>query len=299
MIYTVTLNPAMDKTVEIPSLTIDAVNRIASMRTDPGGKGINVSVMLGRLGVPNIAFGFVGGFTGNEISRLLRKEGVNTSFVRVGGLSRINVKLHADRETQFNGSGPEIGEKELAALIRRIRTLPEGSVLVLAGSAPRSRIGDVYGRILQAVADRKYLVVADAEGKSLREALEHSPFLVKPNRAEIESYFHMRAQTREELFTLAEALRGEGAANVVVSLGGEGAIMAAQTGERLFCPAPAGRAEDTVGAGDSLVAGFLAAYCAGADWRGCLAAGVAAGSASSFRAGLATREEVERLLSEG
>lgn len=298
MIATITLNPSLDYAAEVDKITVGGVNRTSSEKVSVGGKGINVSVMLGRFGVPNTAFGFLGGFTGDEILRCLRAENVSSDFVRVGGLSRINFKLHGKEETEFNGSGPVIGEKDVTDLIGKLRNLPEGSILVLAGSAPRSQCGNLYRRILSGVSDRGFYIAADTTGGNLRAALEYAPFLVKPNREEIEELFGKKAQTREEVFQLAEALRREGARNVIVSLGAKGALMATEKGERLFCPAVGGVSVDTIGSGDCLVAGFLAARYAGKSDADALMTGVAAGCANAFRYGLPAREEVGKVCRE-
>ena len=297
MIATVTFNPALDYELRLAALRPGEINRAEGEALRFGGKGINVSVMLGRLGAGTTALGFTAGFTGLALEEGLARAGVRTGFVRLpAGLTRINVKVRAEEETELNGRGPAIPPESLEALLDRLDGLSAGDFLVLAGSVPAGLPGGVYGRILDRLAGRGVEAVVDAEGALLRDALSRRPFLVKPNRRELEDLLGRALPTEGDLRDVAAALRRAGARNVLVSLGAGGALLLDETGAFRRAAAPAGTARGSVGAGDSMVAGFLAGWLAGGRWEDALRLAVAAGSATAFADGLARREEVEALL---
>ncbi len=293
MIYTVTFNPSLDYIVSVEDFKTGITNRTSSELILPGGKGLNVSMVLGNLGLENTALGFAAGFTGAEIVRRVEEMGVKADFIPVsGGISRINLKLKSIEGTEINGCGPVIGKDALEQLLEKLAVLGEGDVLVLAGSIPRSVPDDIYGEILRRLAGRAVLTVVDAERELLVKVLEYHPFLVKPNNHELGEIFGLELADREAVIPYAKRLREMGAGNVLVSLAGEGAVLAAEDGNIYEAPAPKGKLINGVGAGDSMVAGFLAGWMKKKDYRHAFRMGVAAGSASAFSEFLATREEV-------
>lgn len=296
MLYTVTFSPSLDYAVTFKRFALGAVNRAESENIRPGGKGINVSVVLHNLGLESIALGFVAGFTGDEIERSLAQMGVTTRFIRTQGLSRINVKVLSQPETELNGCGPDIRPAESEALMRQLGSLQKGDVLVLAGTVPANLPADTYQRILQSIEGKDVLTVVDTNNELLKKVLPYKPFLVKPNDKELSELLGTPLVTYDDVTAGALRLREMGARNVIVSMGGRGAILAAESGEVYSAEAPAGKVVNTVGAGDSLVAGFLAGYTAQGDIVTAFRAGVATGSASAFSAELATRAEVEALF---
>lgn len=296
MIYTVTFNPALDYVLRVGQLTPGKLHRTEGESFAVGGKGINVSVVLRNLGIRSAAMGFVAGEVGDLICRELERKGIQTEFIRVNGQSRINVKIKGQEETEINGRGPDISPAALRALADRISALPQGSVLVLAGSVPASLSQDAYGRLLAAVGRQDLRVVADASGALLLSALPFRPWLIKPNRDELDETFGLHMRSVDEAVGYAQKLRAMGARNVIVSMGGGGALMVSETGT-YFQSVFSGEVVDTVGAGDSLVAGFIAAKEAGENDRDALRYAVAAGCASAFRSGLAEKEDIAALLS--
>ncbi len=293
MIYTVTFNPSLDYIVSVEDFKTGITNRTSSELILPGGKGLNVSMVLGNLGLENTAFGFAAGFTGAEIVRRVEEMGVKADFIPVSdGISRINLKLKSIEGTEINGCGPVIGRDALEQLLEKLAVLGEGDVLVLAGSIPRSVPDDIYGEILRRLAGRAVLTVVDAERELLVKVLEYHPFLVKPNNHELGEIFGLELADREAVIPYAKRLREMGAGNVLVSLAGEGAVLAAEDGNIYEAPAPKGKLINGVGAGDSMVAGFLAGWMRKKDYRHAFHMGMAAGSASAFSEFLATREEV-------
>ncbi len=291
MIYTVTFNPSLDYIVSVEDFKTGITNRTSSELILPGGKGLNVSMVLGNL--ENTAFGFAAGFTGAEIVRRVEEMGVKADFIPVSdGISRINLKLKSIEGTEINGCGPVIGRDALEQLLEKLAVLGEGDVLVLAGSIPRSVPDDIYGEILRRLAGRAVLTVVDAERELLVKVLEYHPFLVKPNNHELGEIFGLELADREAVIPYAKRLREMGAGNVLVSLAGEGAVLAAEDGNIYEAPAPKGKLINGVGAGDSMVAGFLAGWMRKKDYRHAFHMGMAAGSASAFSEFLATREEV-------
>lgn len=296
MIYTVTLNPALDYVVHTERFVLGAVNRSCAEEILPGGKGINVSFVLRELGIQSTVLGFAAGFTGDALETMVKARGVEAEFIRVSGSTRINVKVRAEQETDINGCGLVVEERHMRALARKMQGAPANSVCVLSGSAPASLSPDCYVRLLEELARPDIRIALDASGALLRRSLSLGPWLVKPNREELEELFGRSLAGREEIAAAAREMRELGARNVLVSLGGAGACLFSESGEEYFVPAPQGRAVDTVGAGDSLLAGFLAAKESGMPDFAALEQGVAAGSATVCRVGLATGEEIVRLL---
>lgn len=299
MIYTITFNPAIDYFVETTNFTIGTVNRAADEHIFFGGKGINVSIMLNRLGVKSIALGFIAGFTGKAIEDGVRAEGVTTDFIQLSeGFSRINVKINDGTETELNGRGPTIDEKALSALFGQLDKLSEGDTLVLAGSVPSTLPADIYSRIAAHISGRGVKLVVDAAGKLLLGVLPYKPFLIKPNHHELGELFGESDLSIEDIVRLARRLREMGAENVLVSRAGDGAVLIDSDDEIYNVPAAVGTVINSVGAGDSMVAGFLAGLHEKLSFGRALALGAAAGGATAFSAGLGEREAVERLFSE-
>lgn len=297
MIYTVTFNPSLDYIVSVENFMPGVTNRASSERMLPGGKGVNVSIVLKNLGFDSTALGFTAGFVGEEIERRLREQGIRTDFIPIeNGNSRINVKLKSIDGTEINGAGPEIGAGKVELLMSRLETLGEGDVLFLAGSIPRSMPSDIYRRIMQRLEGRGVLRVVDATGELLTNVLEYHPFLVKPNHYELGEIFGVNLGTRDEVIPYGQRLQELGARNVLISMAGEGAVFLAEDGSAWKAPAPKGRLVNSVGAGDSMVAGFMAGWMQRQDYGYAFHMGLAAGSASAFSENLCTREEVEAIL---
>lgn len=294
MIYTVTFNPSLDYIVSVDDFKLGLTNRTASELILPGGKGINVSTVLGNLGIESTALGFVAGFTGDEIIRRVEELKINSDFIRIEeGISRINLKLKSIDGTEINGSGPVIGEEKVLELMQKLDTLQAGDVLVLAGSIPSSMPDDMYRRIMKELDNRGIMIVVDATRELLVNVLEYHPFLIKPNNHELGEIYGAELTDRESVIPYARKLQQQGARNVLVSMAGQGAVLAAENGEIYMSPAPKGTLVNGVGAGDSMVAGFLAGYLEKKDYGHAFRMGLSAGSASAFSEYLATREEVE------
>lgn len=297
MIYTVTFNPALDYVVKVPDFQVGQVNRIVEEQMEVGGKGINVSSVLKRLGVDNCALGFVAGFTGREILRLLDEEGITHKFIQVEeGLSRINMKLKSEVETEINGIGPYIHEEALNKLYVQLDALQEGDFLVLAGSIPSMLQANTYEILIKRVVSSKVEVIVDATKDLLIKALPYRPFLIKPNHHELGELFGVAVETRDEILVYAKKLQDMGARNVIVSRGDKGAILLTEQGEVVEALPIEGQVKNTVGAGDSMVAGFLAGYLEQKDIKEALKWGLAAGSATAFSNTLGTKEEILSLL---
>lgn len=292
MIYTVTFNPAIDYVVRLNDLKFGSTNRNKSEEIYFGGKGINVSMVLKELGISSKALGFVAGFTGDAIEKEVQKTGIDTDFVHLeSGFSRINVKIKAGEETELNGQGPEISKEDLDEFFDKLIEVKDGDTVVLAGSIPGSLPNDVYEQILERLKDRKVQTVVDATGDLLRNVLKYRPFLIKPNKEELGDLFGITIQNVEEIAEYATKLQAMGARNVLVSMAGDGALLIDETGRKYFCPACEGEVRNSVGAGDSVVAGFLAGLQEG-DYEYALKLGCAAGSATAFSDGLAKRENI-------
>lgn len=297
MIYTITFNPALDYIVSVEDFQLGRTNRTSEETILAGGKGINVSIVLRNLGYESTALGFVAGFTGEEIQRRVKQLGCREEFISLEkGMSRINIKLKSVDGTEINGMGPAIDEKSLEKLLCRLDQLESGDILVLAGSIPTSIPDSIYKDIMIRLADRDILVVVDATRDLLVNVLENKPFLIKPNNHELGEIFGVELRKRQEVIPYGKRLQEQGARNVLVSMAGEGAVLIAENGEIYEAPAPKGKLVNAVGAGDSMVAGFLAGWLGSGDYRQAFRMGVATGSASAFSELLATGEEVEELL---
>lgn len=297
MIYTATLNPALDYTIEASGLKLGMVNRVEGEKIFSGGKGVNVSIVLKHLGIENIALGFIAGFTGNKIESILWEEGCKTDFIVLPqGNSRINIKIKAEEETELNGNGPDIPGAYIEKLFGKLDLLQQGDILVLAGSIPKTLPANIYEQIMQRLFDKGVLIVVDATGELLQNVLKYNPFLIKPNHYELGELFHKELTDKEEIVFCAKELQKKGAKNVLVSMAAEGAIFITEEGTVLIKEAPKGNLVNSVGAGDSMVAGFLAGYLQKKDYEYAFAMGVAAGSASAFSSTLASKEEVLALL---
>lgn len=298
MIYTVTFNPSLDYIVRLDSFTAGEINRVNYEQVLGGGKGINVSIVLGNLGHESTALGFTAGFTGEEIKRQLDGFGVKHDFVQLPeGFTRINVKVKADKETEINGQGPDISEAKREELFEKLDKLSEGDTLVLAGSIPKTLPDDIYEKIMARLEGRGIRIIVDAEKKLLLNVLKYHPFLIKPNNHELGDMFGVKLTTDEEIITYAKKLQEKGAQNVLISMAGDGAILLTADGKHYKSPAPKGKLINSVGAGDSMVAGFITGYIESqGDFETAFHIGVATGSASAFSENLATRPEVEALL---
>jgi 1-phosphofructokinase len=297
MIYTVTLNPSVDYIVRIPSFSVGKVNRADYEAVVAGGKGINVSVMLHQLGVESTALGFIAGFTGAEIQRLVCEMGCRERFIMLSeGFSRINVKMKTETESELNGAGPMIPKASLDALMAQINALQTGDVLVLSGSVPRSVPETIYRDMAALLTKKNVMVVADASGKLLLDILPHRPFLIKPNHHELGALFGVDIETKEYAVIYAKKLQEMGARNVLVSMASKGAVLISEKGSVHTASAPERIVVNSVGAGDSMLAGFLAGYLEKGSYDDALKLGIAAGSASAFSEGIATFDKVKSLL---
>lgn len=296
MIYTVTFNPALDYIMRFDALLLGNVCRSRSEDIFIGGKGINVSLILKELSVDSTALGFTAGFTGKIIEEELQNRGVKTDFVRLsGGFSRINVKVKAGSETDLNAHGPHIGKADIEALFKKLEALNNGDIMVLSGSVPKSLPDDIYSEIMNEVSGKAVNFAVDTTGKQLLNVLKYRPFLIKPNNFELEELFGVKIESRNDIEYYAEKLRGMGAQNVLVSLAGEGALLMDADGRCHETGAARGRVLNSVGAGDSMVAGFIAGYLETGDYAYALKLGTAAGGATAFSDGLARREDILKL----
>ena len=297
MIYTVTFNPALDYTIWAGDISDGGVIRMTRQKIFCGGKGINVSLILKELGLESIALGFVAGFTGDEIMRQIDEAGVNSGFIRLkDGYTRINVKIKANPEVDLNAPGPDIDDEALEMLFDKLDTLEDEDSLVLAGSIPKSMPDDIYEQIMERLSDRKINIVVDATGSLLSNVLKYHPFLIKPNNFELEEIVGRKLPDDQALAEAAKELQSMGAKNVLVSLGGDGALLLDETGEvsRIgVAPCPM---VNSVGAGDSMVAGFLAGYLQSNDYKYALKLGTVCGGATANSEGLAKRKRIEELL---
>ena len=293
MICTVTLNPSLDYTVTLERLQPGGLNRADAETVRPGGKGLNVARMVDRLAQRVQALAFAAGDTGRMLAAQLAEEGLPAELLWAGGgRTRINVKILADSETEINGRGPALGPAEMEQLSGRLADRKAGDWVVLAGSLPAGLPADTYAQLLAPLAARGVRAVVDAEGEVLLHALTARPFLVKPNRPELEGLVGRSLRSRQDILAAARVLQRKGASNVLVSLGKEGAMLLTENGEDWFCPAPEGEMRNSVGAGDSMVAGFLAGWLTTGRWEDALRLGVAAGSATAFSSGIAALDRV-------
>ena len=297
MIYTVTFNPSLDYIVRLDSFTAGEINRTNYEQVLGGGKGINVSIVLSNLGHKSTALGFTAGFTGDEITRQLEGFGVKQDFIRLTeGFSRINVKVKADKETEINGQGPDITPEAQQKLFKQLDQLKENDTLVLAGSIPNTLPDDIYQRIMERLSKKNIRIVVDATKNLLMNVMPYKPFLIKPNNHELGEMFGVVLKTDEEIIAHAKKLQEKGARNVLISMAGDGAIMLTEDGDIYRSEAPKGKLVNSVGAGDSMVAGFIAGYTETRSYEKAFFMGVATGSASAFSENLATRAEAEALL---
>lgn len=297
VIYTVTFNPSLDYIVSVKDFRPGMTNRTSSELMLAGGKGINVSIVLGNLGIKSTALGFIAGFTGDEIVRRLHNGGINSEFIKINdGISRINIKLKSIDGTEINGQGPHIDSSHIEQLMNRLRRLESGDVLVLAGSIPASISDNIYKDIMDMLKDKGVQIVVDATSRLLTNVLEYNPFFIKPNQHELGDIFNVTLNTQEEVIPYALELKKMGAVNVCVSMGGKGAILVADDGNVYKAKAPDGILKNSVGAGDSLVAGFLSGWIEKKDYEYAFRKGVATGSASAFSERLATNGEVNDLI---
>ena len=297
MIYTVTFNPALDYVIEVPELHMNKTNRSRHEQIFPGGKGINVSIVLKHLGIDSTALGFTAGFTGMALTEALKKEAIHTDFIHLSeGQSRINIKIRNMESMEINGSGPQIPQEAVDQLLKQLEQLTKEDILVLAGSVPQCLGDGIYSDILQKVSEKGSSFVVDATGELLLKTLPFHPFLIKPNQDELGEFFHTDIVSEAGIICYAKQLQKEGARNILVSRGGKGAVLVAENGEVHTAKAPKGTLVNAVGAGDSMVAGFLAGWQQYGSYKKALDMSVACGSASAFSEGLAEPETVKRLL---
>lgn len=296
MVYTVTFNPAIDYVVYADEITVGGVNRSKGEEIYFGGKGVNVSMVLNELGVKSCAMGFVAGFTGDAIEKSIVNKGIETDFIHLeSGFSRINVKIKSGSETELNGQGPKINDKALGELFEKLDKLSEGDTVVLAGSIPDSMPADTYEKILERLQNKGIKAVVDATKDLLMNVLKYKPFLVKPNNLELGEMFGVTLKTNDEIVKYAQKLKDMGARNVLVSMAGDGALLLDENGVTHVCGVCKGTVKNSVGAGDSMVAGFIAG-CAQGDYEYALKLGTAAGGATAFSDGLAEKSLIDRLL---
>lgn len=297
MIYTVTFNPSLDYVVRVEHFQGDKVNRASEEHVYPGGKGNNVAVVCANLGMPSRALGFRSGFTGAAMEQMLRDFGCDTDFITLDdGLTRINVKVKSDDEFEINGQGPKIPESKIRVLYEKLDELKEGDVLALSGSIPNTLPDDMYERIMQRLEGKNIKISVDATQDLLLKVLKYHPFLIKPNNHELGEMFGQVLETDEQIVEYAKKLQEMGAVNVLVSMAGDGAILVDENGEVQKMLPPKGTVVNSVGAGDSMVAGFLTGYLQSGSYREALRLGSAAGSATAFTSWLAKKAEIEALL---
>lgn len=296
MIYTVTFNPSIDYIVDVKDFTLGATNRTSGEKMFPGGKGINVSMVLSNLGYESTALGFLAGFTGKAIENMLDEKHVNCDFIKVKeGMSRINVKLRSNEESEINGQGPAICKEDIETLYEKLDSLKEGDVLVLAGSIPSVMSENTYMDIMRRLNNKGIIIAVDATKDLLLNVLQYKPFLIKPNNHELGEMFGVTIKDKAEVVAYAKKLQEKGARNVLVSMAGDGAVLVAEDGTVVESLPPKGEVKNSVGAGDSMVAGFLAGYLKSKDYKEAFAMGLCTGSASAFSEELATMEEVNEL----
>ena len=297
MVYTVTFNPALDYVVRVDGFRVGEVNRTSREEIQLGGKGINVSAVLSHLGVDNVALGFLAGFTGQALEEELRRAGIRTDFIWLDqGLTRINVKIKADQESEINGQGPNIDAAALDQLFRKLDKLERDDVLIVSGSVPSTLPGDIYEQILARLEGRGIHFVVDATRDLLCNVLPYHPFLIKPNNIELGEIFGRTLNTDEEIRDCAVQLQQRGARNVLVSMAGDGSLLVDETGGCHRLGVPKGQVRNSVGAGDSMVAGFVAGWLKTGDYAYAQRLGAAAGSATAFSDGLATGDQIMALL---
>lgn len=297
MIYTITFNPALDYISQVENFEVGKINRTKTEKILPGGKGLNVSIVLKNLEYNSTALGFIAGFTGEELKKQLEDYKINTDFIKVKkGITRINVKISSKEETALNGNGPEITKEDIQNLLDKIDKIKKDDIVILAGNVPKGINNNIYEIICVKLEKNGVTYIVDATKELLINVLKYKPFLIKPNKEELEETFKVKIKTKEDIVLYAKKLQLMGAKNVLVSLGGDGAILVTAEENVYFCEAPKGKVLNTVGAGDSMVAGFLAGYLKTQDYEYALKMGIATGSASAFSMNLATIKDVETLL---
>ena len=302
MIYTITFNPALDYITQVENFKIGEINRTKTETILPGGKGLNVSIVLKNLGIENTALGFVAGFTGKELIHKIESQGVKTDFVKVEkGITRINIKISSINEnnveeTALNGMGPQITKGDIEALFEKIRKMSTKDIVILSGSIPKNIDNNIYERICKQLHEKEITFIVDSTQELLMNVLKYHPFLIKPNKEELEETLNCKILTKEDIINAAKTLQKIGAQNVLVSLGKEGALLLTKNDKTYYAKALEGQVVNTVGSGDSMVAGFLAGYYQTQDYEYALKTGVAAGSATAFSIRLATKEDVDLLL---
>lgn len=297
MVYTVTLNPALDYVMKLKNLRTDDINRTDGEEIYYGGKGINVSVILTQLDIPNTALGFLGGFTGKKLEEMLKSDGISCDFNYLkSGDTRINVKIKADKEIDLNACGPEITQEDMQSFLKKLDGIKDGDYLILAGSIPKTLPDDIYERMLESVSDRKVNCVVDATGDLLKNVLKYRPFLIKPNHHELGDLFSVEIKSDDDIVKYSKKLQEMGAKNVLVSMAKDGAILTDENGNVHKIGNAKGKLVNSVGCGDSMVAGFTAGYIETADYSYALRLGSACGNATAFSEKLATREEIERVF---
>ena len=296
MVYTVTFNPAIDYVVHSDKMKVGDVNRSKGEEIYIGGKGINVSIVLSELGIKSKALGFIAGFTGDAVENGVKEKGIDAEFVRLPeGFTRINVKIKSDEETELNGQGPRITDEALDELFEKLDKLKDGDTIVLAGSIPASLPSDIYERILERLSDRKIKVVVDATKDLLLNVLKYKPFLIKPNNFELGEMFGVELKSTDDIIHYASKLKEMGAVNVLVSMAGDGALLLDENGRTHICGVCKGIVKNSVGAGDSMVAGFVAGSLDG-DYEYALKLGTACGGATAFSEGLSEKALIDSLL---
>lgn len=295
MIYTLTFSPAVDYVVDVDNLKIGAINRTKNEIFMPGGKGINVSIVLSNLGIKSKALGFVGGFSGEFIKDELKKKNIETDFVDVDGITRINMKIRSSEESAINGMGPILNDEDINKLVEKLKILNKEDYLVISGKIPASVSDAQFENILRVASENGARIVVDTEGKMLLTSLKYNPFLIKPNKEELEGLFNVTINSDLDIEVYAKKLLDKGAKNVIVSLGSDGAIL---VNNETVCKlaAPKGDAKNTVGAGDSLLAGFIYEYITSQDMQKALKFAIAAGSATAFSDGLASKEDINAYI---
>lgn len=294
MIYTVTFSPAIDYILELDEFKLGEINRTTKEKVMPGGKGINVSIVLKNLGYPSVACGFVAGFVGSYLVEALNQKGIKTAFIEVEGLTRINVKIEKPCETAINAVGPAINEENIKVLFEQLRKCGKGDIITFCGAFPSKLKGEEYHKLLEDLNASGVEFIVDTTKENLLSGLKYHPLLVKPNKEELEELFNIKINTEQELLKYAKQLVELGAKNVIVSLGGDGALFVNKE-QSIRATSPKGKVINTVGAGDSLVAGFLGEYIESKDLVKAFYKGMSAGSASAFSQNLASKEEAEKI----
>lgn len=296
MIYTLTLNPAIDHIVRVDKLEIGETNRMREESISAGGKGINVSKILKNLDEESIALGYIAGFTGREVERLVNKEGISSDFIKVeNGFTRINTKIKSEKETEINGPGLEITEKDKENLLYKIDVIKDGDYLFLSGSIPSSMDKGFYAEIMKRISSKSVIIVVDTTGEALKKTLEYGPKLIKPNLRELEDFFNVEIHDNKDIEKYTRKLQEMGARNIIISMSGDGAYFLSEEGNSMFLEAPKSKVIDTVGSGDSMVAGFIYAIKKGYSLEAAFKFSVSCGSATAFAEKLATKKEILHL----